>query len=80
MAFYPTRKMWDAGIRISGASDGPVTSFAPLEEMEAGITRNSPYPGEEDTDMYRWPEQALTWAGTSRNDLLGVTLGPHPTA
>lgn len=60
MAFYPTRNMWDAGIRISGASDGPVTSFAPLEEMEAGITRNSPYPGEEDTDMYRWPEQALT--------------------
>ena len=60
MAFYPTRNMWDAGILISGASDGPVTSFAPLEEMEAGVTRNSPYPGEEDTDMYRWPEQALT--------------------
>lgn len=60
LAFYPTRTMWDAGIRISGASDGPVTSFNPLEEMEAGITRNSPFPGEEDTDMYRWPEQALT--------------------
>jgi predicted amidohydrolase YtcJ len=60
MAFYPTRKMWDAGICITGASDGPVTSFNPLEEMEAGITRNSPHPGEEDTDMYRWPEQALT--------------------
>ena len=60
MAFYPTRNMWDAGICITGASDGPVTSFAPLEEMEAGVTRNSPYPGEEDTDMYRWPEQALT--------------------
>ena len=60
MAFYPTRRMWDAGIRISGASDGPVTSFNPLEEMEAGVTRNSPFPGEEDGDMYRWPEQALT--------------------
>ncbi|MBE6466809.1 amidohydrolase [Denitrobacterium detoxificans] len=60
MAFYPTRKMADVGIRISGASDGPVTSFNPLEEMEAGVTRNSPFPGEEDTDMHRWPEQAFT--------------------
>ena len=25
-----------------------------------GITRNSPFPGEEDEDFYRWPEQGLT--------------------
>lgn len=34
--------------------------YAPLEEIEVAVTRNSPYPEEEDTDMYRWPEQAIT--------------------
>ena len=59
-AFYPTRSMWDAGVRICGSSDGPGTSLNPLEEMEVGITRNSPYFEEEDYDYCRWPEQALT--------------------
>ena len=52
--------MLEAGCIVSGASDGPVTPFAPLEEIEVAVTRNSPYPGEEDTDMHRWPEQAIT--------------------
>jgi predicted amidohydrolase YtcJ len=60
LAMYPTLKMKKAGCIISGGSDGPVTSYNPLEEIEVGVTRNSPYPGEEDTDMHRAADQALT--------------------
>lgn len=60
MAFYPSKNMLDAGCIISGGSDGAVTSYVPLLQIETGITRNSPFPGEEDTDMYRWKEQGLT--------------------
>ena len=60
LAMYPVKKMRDAGIAITGASDAPVTPFVVLDEIEVGITRNSPYPEEEDTDMTRWPEQGLT--------------------
>lgn len=60
MAFYPAKNMLDAGCIISGGSDGAVTSYDPLLQIETGITRNSPFPGEEDTDMYRWKEQGLT--------------------
>ena len=60
LAMYPVKKMRDAGIAITGASDAPVTPFVVLDEIEVGITRNSPYPEEEDTDMTRWPEQALS--------------------
>lgn len=60
MKFYPVKNMLEAGCFISGASDGPVTGYAPLEEIEVAVTRNSPFPEEEDTDMYRWPEQAIT--------------------
>lgn len=60
LAMYPTKKMMNAGCIISGASDNPVTGYNPLEEIEVGVTRNSPYPHEEDTDMYRGPEQGLT--------------------
>lgn len=60
MAFYPTKNMMEAGCIISGGSDGMMPSYNPLLHIEAGVTRNSPYPGEEDTDMYRWKEQALT--------------------
>lgn len=60
LAMYPTKKMMDAGCIISGASDNPVTGYNPLEEIEVGVTRNSPYKNEEDTDMYRNPEQGLT--------------------
>lgn len=60
MAMYPVKTMLEAGCFISGASDGPVTGYAPLEEIEVAVTRNSPYPGEEDTDMHRWAEQAIT--------------------
>ena len=59
-AMYPVKRMADAGIRISASSDAPVIPFVPLDAIEAGVTRNSPYPGEEDTDMTRWPEQGLT--------------------
>ncbi len=59
-AFYPTKNMIDAGCIISGASDGPVSPYNVLDEIETGVTRNSPYPGEDSTDMHRWPEQALT--------------------
>ncbi len=52
--------MWDAGVPIPGASDNPVTPFVVTDEIEIGVTRNSPFPGEEDTDMTRWPEQGLT--------------------
>ena len=60
MGFYPAKNMLEAGCIISGGSDGAVTSYDPLLEIETGVTRNSPFPGEEDTDMYRWKEQALT--------------------
>ena len=59
-AMYPVKRMAEAGIRISASSDAPVIPFVPLDAIEAGVTRNSPYPGEEDTDMTRWPEQGLT--------------------
>lgn len=59
-AMYPVKRMWDAGVLISGASDNPVTPFVVTDEIEIGVTRNSPFPGEEDTDMTRWPEQGLT--------------------
>ncbi|MCY1714986.1 amidohydrolase [Caproiciproducens galactitolivorans] len=60
LSFYPTKNMLDAGIVLAGASDGAVSPFKVLDEIEVGVTRNSPYPGEEDTDMHRWPEQSLT--------------------
>ena len=60
MAMYPVKTMIEAGCFVSGASDGPVTGYVPLEEIEVAVTRNSPYPEEEDTDMYRWPEQGIT--------------------
>lgn len=60
LAMYPVKEMHEAGITISGASDAPVTPFVVLDEIEVGVTRNSPYPGEENADMTRWPEQGLT--------------------
>lgn len=60
MDMYPTKTMWEAGCVISGASDNPVTFYNPLEEIQVGVTRNSPYSGEEDTDMLRAPEEALS--------------------
>ncbi len=59
-AMYPVKDMIEAGCIVSGASDTPVTGYNVLEEIEVGVTRNSPYPKEEDTDMYRWPEQGLS--------------------
>lgn len=60
LAMYPTKDMVEAGIVVSGASDAPVTPYVVLDEIEVGVTRNSPFPSEEDTDMHRWAEQALT--------------------
>ncbi len=57
---YPVKEMHEAGVTISGASDAPVTPFVVLDEIEVGVTRNSPFPEEENTDMTRWPEQGLT--------------------
>lgn len=59
-AMYPVKNMLEAGIHITGASDTPVTPYVVLDEIEIGVTRNSPFEGEEDTDMMRWPEQGLT--------------------
>lgn len=59
-AMYPVKRMAEAGVIISGASDNPVTPFVVTDELEIGVTRNSPFEGEETTDMTRWPEQALT--------------------
>lgn len=61
LALYPTRKMWDEGITIVSASDYPPTpDYRPLNAIETGITRNSPYPEEQDSDMIRNADQALT--------------------
>ncbi|OUO87549.1 amidohydrolase [Gordonibacter sp. An230] len=60
LAMYPTKRMRDAGVLISGASDAPVTAYVSLDEIETGVTRNSPYAEEEATDMHRWPEQGLS--------------------
>ncbi len=60
LAMYPTQKMIDEGCFITGASDAPVTPYKVLDEIEVGITRNSPYAGEDSKDMHRWPEQALS--------------------
>ena len=57
---YPAKDMLEAGCLISGGSDGAVTAYDPLLEIEVGITRNSPFPVEEDEDHYRWKEQGLT--------------------
>lgn len=59
-AMYPTKTMWDAGCIISGSSDNPVTFYNPLEEIQVGVTRNSPYAIEEDTDLFRSPEEGLS--------------------
>ena len=60
MAMYPSKNMLEAGCLISGGPDGAVTPYDKRLEIETGITRNSPFPEEEDTDMTRWPEQGLT--------------------
>lgn len=61
LAMYPTRTMWDKGVTITGGSDyGPTPDYRPLFGIETGVTRNSPYPGEQDTDMIRNSAQGLT--------------------
>ena len=60
LAMYPAKNMLEAGCFITGGSDGAVTAYDKRLELETGITRNSPFPEEEETDMYRWPEQGLT--------------------
>lgn len=60
LEMYPSKNMLEAGCFISGGSDGAVTAYDKRLELETGITRNSPFPEEEDTDMTRWPAQGLT--------------------
>ena len=60
MAMYPNQHMAGGRHAISGSSDAPSPICPFLDAIEAGVTRNSPYPEEEDTDMTRWPEQGLT--------------------
>lgn len=59
---YVIRDMADAGIIISGGSDNPVTpDYRPLTGIEIGVTRNSPYTGEQGKEEYsRRPDQNLT--------------------
>lgn len=58
---YPTREMWDKGITIASASDYPPTpDYRPMNAIETRVTRNRPYPQEQDTDMVHNAEQALT--------------------
>lgn len=37
----PLRSMLDAGVRVAGSSDAPVTSFDPLDAMRAATTRTT---------------------------------------
>ncbi|MCS0787442.1 amidohydrolase [Cytobacillus firmus] len=61
LAMYPAREMWDAGVTISSSSDYPPTpDYRPLNAIETGATRNSPYPEEQDTDLVRNIDQALS--------------------
>lgn len=60
LSMYPAKNMLEAGCIISGGSDGAVTAYDPLLEIEVGITRNSPFTEEQDDDHYRWLEQGLT--------------------
>jgi predicted amidohydrolase YtcJ len=60
LAMYPTKQIIETGAVISGASDAPVTPYVVLDEIEVGVTRNSPYPGEDGQDMHRAADQALT--------------------
>lgn len=61
LAMYPAREMWDAGVTIASSSDYPPTpDYRPLNAIETGATRNSPYPEEQDTDLVRNIDQALT--------------------
>ncbi|RRK34283.1 amidohydrolase [Schaedlerella arabinosiphila] len=59
LAMYPVKEMQEQGCIISGASDYSVSPYDVLDEIETGVTRNSPY--EEDTEvMFRNPEQAVS--------------------
>lgn len=61
LAMYPARKMWDAGVKIASGSDYPPTpDYRPLNGIEIGATRNSPYPEEQEKDMVRNANFALT--------------------
>lgn len=61
LAMYPAREMWDAGVTIASSSDYPPTpDYRPLNAIETGATRNSPYPEEQDTELVRNLDQALT--------------------
>ncbi|WP_257347356.1 amidohydrolase [Pseudalkalibacillus decolorationis] len=61
LEMYPARKMWDAGVTIASSSDYPPTpDYRPLNGIEIGVTRNSPYPEEQDTNMVRNAAYALT--------------------
>ncbi|WP_408006904.1 amidohydrolase [Pseudalkalibacillus sp. A8] len=58
---YPARKMWDEGVTIASSSDYPPTpDYRPLNGIEIGVTRNSPYPDEQETNMIRNDAYALT--------------------
>lgn len=61
LAMYPARKMWDEGVTIASGSDYPPTpDYRPLNGIEIGVTRNSPYPEEQEKDMVRNANFALT--------------------
>lgn len=59
LAMYPVKDMQEQGCILSGASDYSVSPYNVLDEIETGVTRNSPYT-EDTEDMYRNPEQSVS--------------------
>ena len=59
---YHIKDLVDAGIKITGSVDYPVTlDFAPLHGIEAGATQCSPFEGEEGTEEFtRNADQAVS--------------------
>ena len=59
---YQFKKMVELGVIMSGSADQPVTpDDRPLFGIEVGVTRSSPYPGQQgDPSFVRDPEQALS--------------------
>ncbi|EGO8281534.1 TPA: amidohydrolase [Enterococcus faecalis] len=57
---YPVKKMYQAGVSISGASDTPVTDYNPFKEIEVGVTRNTPFKEDINQNCYRNKKESVT--------------------
>jgi predicted amidohydrolase YtcJ len=61
LACYANKTLWDAGVKVSFGSDfSSQRDPRPLVGIETGVTRNNPYPGEQDKDMVRNAAEALS--------------------